>query len=1060
MRKLRNPKATKSAKKTPDESHCRHHGNVDKNEQKRCVRRATNLLHSLTGETFDSRYDELTELTGQLAADLRISKSLQFRRRKARCTVTGKTDEQAASSLSQDVQDKLANIPQESQVVSEALEEENTKNAVPQRCKNSAREKGKGDTTMVSASDKEECRAKYFVTNQANTQPDNKKRHSKLTRKNKSKAEGENKSSTGNVFKENVPDKIEEQAASSLMDVQDGTTQLANTSQESQVVSRSKALEEENARNATPQKCKNSLREKGDTRMVSAGGKEECKTKNFVTNQADAQRDNKERHSKLTKKNSNRGEAETKSSTGNVLKENCSQEIIRNDARKKNTDKAGKKTFTRFFENHIPVPKMMNILKRPNGVQYVKGNLRINPFAQKYAYLRLNNEERDLLIIGSQSRNRAFEGDLVVACVNPEHLWRNCTDGELQKTGHVVCILEKVHSRKAVGYLKRQESRLLFYPKDQRIPLVEILLESVPALYFEQPELCKNTMFFVNIDLWERPYAFGRIISVVGKCGEIDTELNAIILENNLDVSPYQESLLEGLPDSDYILTDADIEGREEWRHECIFTIDPVTAVDIDDALSCKVLGNGNYEIGVHISDVTHYLEFFSPLDMEVLKRATTVYLPHMTSHMLPEKLCKVCSLLPGKDKLAFSVIWEITPDAEIVKHRFARTVVRSCCQMSYDSAQAMIDDPNKSWPEDFLDIKGDYTASLLSDKVNKLFKLSTQLRDKRFVNGALRLDKPKLQIHIDPKLSRECGIPIPVNYCVYERIDSNSLIEEFMLLANITVAAQLHSAFPKTALLRIHKDPSKKCLDTVQNTLQNYGIHLNVETAGALQASISRYENNSATINSMKHIMMVIVNLCSKTMIRAEYICASTTSRYNLKHYALNVPLYTHFTSPIRRYSDCIVHRLLGATLENKPLPEKWTVKLCSKIAANCNTKKYSAKLAQEQSTEVFFAYMVGLAGGFEAVATVVYVKGDCIDAILCDIGIRIKVNFKDIENIATSKFSEDHVPTLTINWVKPPIVQVINLFSLVNVHVMKISEELRLKATLIPPPQQSTEI
>lgn len=159
---------------------------------------------------------------------------------------------------------------------------------------------------------------------------------------------------------------------------------------------------------------------------------------------------------------------------------------------------------------------------------------------------------------------------------------------------------------------------------------------------------------------------------------------------------------------------------------------------------------------------------------MEVLKRATTIYLPHMTSHMLPEKLCKVCSLLPGEDRLAFSVIWEITPHAEIIKYRFAKTIVRSCCQMSYDLAQAMIDNPEKSWPEDFLDIKGDYTASLLSDIVNKLFKLATQMQSKRFVNGALRLDQPKLQIHIDPTLSQEYGIPIPVNYNVYERNDSN----------------------------------------------------------------------------------------------------------------------------------------------------------------------------------------------------------------------------------------------------------------------------------------------
>lgn len=152
---------------------------------------------------------------------------------------------------------------------------------------------------------------------------------------------------------------------------------------------------------------------------------------------------------------------------------------------------------------------MLNILKKQfDGIQYVKGNLRVNPSYYKYAYLRLNNE-RDLLITGIPSRNRAFEGDLVVAYVNPENFWHKCPDGEVQKTGKVVCILEKVHSRRAVGYLKKQGSLLMFYPKDQRIPLVEILPESVPPSYHDQPELYKNTMFLVNIDSWEQIHASG-----------------------------------------------------------------------------------------------------------------------------------------------------------------------------------------------------------------------------------------------------------------------------------------------------------------------------------------------------------------------------------------------------------------------------------------------------------------------------------------------------------------------------------------------------------------------
>ncbi|KAL0102563.1 hypothetical protein PUN28_018095 [Cardiocondyla obscurior] len=835
-------------------------------------------------------------------------------------------------------------------------------------------------------------------------------------------------------FNENIAGNIEEQI------VQCNTTRLANTSQ----VFYTRQYDAKNTKHNTAKKCKNFEKKKTqkNNKIKRESVNDKCMIKNVKTQISTS--GNKSELLKSKKITRNMTElsmtAEAKSST---KKENYNKKFGKKGANKNKIN---------IFSNYISVSYITRILKKQSScnVQYVKGNLRINPFCFKYAYLSINNEDRDLLIFGIPNRNRAFEGDLVVASINPKEEWYKCSDGFIQKTGKIVCILEKVHHRRAVGHLKKQDSLFMFHPRDQKVPFVVIHSESIPPLYHDQPNLYKNTLFFINIDSWEQHniYPSGRVLLVVGKSGEINTELKAIILENNLDMSPYQEKLLKELPDSEYILTEADMKNREDWRHECIFTIDPETAVDIDDALSCKILDNGNYEIGVHISDVTHYLKFFSPLDMEVLKRANTVYLPHMTSHMLPERLCKVCSLLPGKDRLAFSVIWELTANAEIVKYRFAKTVIRSCCQMSYNLAQAMLDDPKKSWPENFLDVKGDYSTSLLSDIVNELFNISNQLKSKRFKNGALKLDLPKLQIRIDPILSQERGFPIPVNYSIYERTESNSLVEELMLLANVTVATHLYTTIPTTALLRVHKTPSKQSLNTLQEMMQKYGIHLNIESSGSLQSSIHRYENIAT-----KYIMMVIINLCLKSMTRAEYTCASTNLSYDLKHYALNVPFYTHFTSPIRRYSDCIVHRLLSSTLENKPLPEKWTAKLCSKIAANCNVKKYSAKLAQDQSTEVFFAYMVGLAGGFKATGTVLYVKEDGIDVILCDTGIKLKVNLKDTESIVLSRYSTDFVPTITITWQMTSIAQVISLFSLVHIQVTKVSEELRLKGTLLPP-------
>ncbi|KAL6425778.1 hypothetical protein ACFW04_009680 [Cataglyphis niger] len=855
---------------------------------------------------------------------------------------------------------------------------------------------------------------------------------------------GENETEAASNFSEDVQNSMEDLTQRETM------MQVSSNS-------RSKAL---NNLSTVQRKNIFTKKRRKDDSTLTISTDDEWKTKSLVKNQA--------MHDKLTKKCWKKNEKKTQvttiineSSTDNITKKhyhNRKEIIISKTVQKEKNSQKMLKT-KQIFSDYISVSKMKKILKKQtlDNIQYVKGNLRVNPTSHKYAYLRMkNDEERDLLIIGTHNRNRAFNGDLVVAHVNPEKYWHKFPDGQIQKTGKVVCILEKVHSRRAIGYLRKKDSLVLFYPKDQRVPLV--VLESIPSLYHSQPELYKNMMFLVSIDSWEQLYASGRILSVVGEIGEIEAELQALILEHNLDISPYQKELLEELPDSDYILTDADKKDREDWRHECIFTIDPATAVDIDDAISCKILDNGNYEVGVHISDVTHYLKFFSPLDIEVSKRATSIYLPHTTYHMLPEKLCQICSLSAGKDKLAFSIIWEMTSDAEIVKHRFAKTVIRSCCQMSYDMAQTMIENPGKTQSKDFLDIKGNYTVLSLSNIVNNLFKLSNHLRNKRFDNGALRLDQPKLQIYMDTMLNQEHKIPIPINYCLEEKKDSNSLIEEFMLLANITVAVKLYTAIPKTALLRIHRDPSKYSLNTVCDTLQKYGIHLDGETAGSLQASIRRYDPEyNATLNNsfMKYIMMVIINLCSKSMMRAEYICTSTiSSLHDLRHYALNVPLYTHFTSPIRRYSDCIVHRLLYTTIENKTLSKQWTAKLCSKLAANCNIKKYSAKLVQEQSTKLFFAYMVGLADGFEALATVLYVKEEGIEVILCDTGIKLKVDLKDMEYI-TVEYLVNCVPTIIVKWKEPSIEQEINLFSLVYVRVEKIKKELRLKATLLPPPQ-----
>ncbi|XP_076757710.1 DIS3-like exonuclease 2 [Xylocopa sonorina] len=710
------------------------------------------------------------------------------------------------------------------------------------------------------------------------------------------------------------------------------------------------------------------------------------------------------------------------------------------------------------FPKYIPQKKIDILLKNQNSAdpEYVEGYLRVNPSCYKYAYISLSDDESDLLIHGLRDRNRAFDGDYVVAYVNPSEKW-HMNQGQLQKTGVVVCIREKLHSRKAIGYFKQRGANTLFYPRDQRVPLIKITEKSLEQ-FAVRPSNYEDTMYLAAITDWVKPaFAIGNLERIVGSIGDIKAASNAILLEHDLDVTPYSPEVIEGLPNSDYCLTENDLKDREDWRHECVFTIDPDTAVDLDDAISCRLLENGNYEIGVHISDVTHYLEFLSPLDIQVSKRATTVYMTDNVYHMLPKQLCQVCSLTPGQDKLAFSVIWEITPNTEIVTHRFAKTVIKSCCQMAYKHAQKFIKDPEDTGLNELLSISGNFSLSELSAKVNILHNLATQMRDKRFQKGALRIDQPKLYVSID----RITGLPL--SYSIQEQQDSHRLIEEFMLLANMTVATHLYNTIPETALLRNHREPSKHILSITKDNLQRLGIHLDIESSGSLQASIKRYEQELGTEDdetkiTTKYRMMVINSLCSKAMTRATYKCSSTvTTMEELWHYGLSVPLYTHFTSPIRRYSDCVVHRLLYSTIRNVKLPERWSKNMCNSIATICNVKKYNAKMAEELSSELYFAYLIELKGPIITMGIVLNVKQNFIDVILCQIGIKLRINFAQLENLAAVEYTcECSVPTINVSWKQPAVTQIINVFSLLHIRVEKHTESFQLIGNLLPPNQE----
>lgn len=296
---------------------------------------------------------------------------------------------------------------------------------------------------------------------------------------------------------------------------------------------------------------------------------------------------------------------------------------------------------------------------------------------------------------------------------------------------------------------------------------------------------------------------------------------------------------------------------------------DPLTARDLDDAVSCKFLPNGNVDVGVHIADVSYYLHEGTPLDALVSQKANTIYLVNDVYHMLPVELCQLCSLLPGKDSLTFSVFWEMTKDGEIISTRFERTVINSCCQLAYEHAQCMIDDPINFNTDQLPEIVNGFTPKYISGVVNCLQKIAINLREKRFRNGALRIDQTKLTfryifelrgIYFDFtrwlyfRLDPQTGLPI--DYSVYENKPAHRLIEEFMLLANISVAKRILNDFPTLALLRCHEGPNARMLDETKKTLANVGIHIDVESSGSLQSSIWKYDVDKSILGLLIFII------------------------------------------------------------------------------------------------------------------------------------------------------------------------------------------------------------
>ena len=505
-----------------------------------------------------------------------------------------------------------------------------------------------------------------------------------------------------------------------------------------------------------------------------------------------------------------------------------------------------------------------------------------------FAFVRVEGEDEDIFVPASKTLG-ALNGDLVRVSVTKEKApatKKSKSTKEGRREGCVVDVLER--SEKPFIGIFHSSGKGAWVLMQSRVMPYDIEVDPEQA---KKAGAEKGWKVSVRVEHWNKGESlpFGKIIDVLGAPGENETEMHSILAEFGLPYrfEPELEKAAEKISDKIKV---KDIKERRDFRDTFTFTIDPEDAKDFDDALSFKPLENGNFEVGVHIADVSHYVTPGSDIDREARDRGTSVYLADRTVPMLPEKLCnRLCSLRPNEEKLCFSAVFEITPRAAIRKKWFGRTVIKSNFRLTYEQAQ------------DIIEGIAENPDTELQTAITVLNKLAGILKGKRRKAGAIDFSRPEMKVLCD-----ETGRPIDV----YQKIskEANWLIEEFMLLANRSVA-EFVAATGKTFVYRVHDVPNPEKLESLRHFAKSLGYKMNGELEGKKAAGAISDLLDKAT---GKPEAAAFKEIALRSMAKAKY------STENIGHYGLAFADYTHFTSPIRRYPDLMVHRLLALYLDN----------------------------------------------------------------------------------------------------------------------------------------------
>ncbi|XP_033842613.1 DIS3-like exonuclease 1 isoform X1 [Periophthalmus magnuspinnatus] len=630
----------------------------------------------------------------------------------------------------------------------------------------------------------------------------------------------------------------------------------------------------------------------------------------------------------------------------------------------------------REYQEHLP-PEVLEA-----GIKcgrYMQGILSVNKHrAQQEALVTtqgFSNKSTDLscdvLVLGVKNCNRAVHGDSVVVELLPHSEWRGRTtalteaqgeersmedqNNQPMPTGRVVGILQRNWRDYVVTFPTREtqtqsrnSQKILTVPWDHRIPKIRISTQQADTL--------QDHRVVVRIDSWDSTslYPNGHSVRVLGRAGELETEVQTILIENCISVPPFSEAQLREMPvvsperpwnpDPEQVTTRRDLR-----QTHLVFSIDPKGCEDVDDTLSVSRLPKGGLELGVHIADVTHFVKEGSLTDQEARARATTYYLADRRYDMLPEVLsANLCSLLGGVDRYAMSVLWELdSASLEVRSVWFGRTLIRSSYQLHYELAQALLNGEDATVPElnQLNPEEQSQRLAELTQALETLTHVARHLRAQRDRGGALELEGVEVRAQLDSEKNITALVP-------RQPLEVHETVAECMIFANHWVARKIQESFPHQALLRHHPPPRQEFFSQLQESARARGFTIDTRSNKSLADSLEQaVDPQDPVVNRLLRMM------ATQAMSQAMYFSTGAVPADQYYHYGLALDRYTHFTSPIRRYADVIVHRLLMAALD---LDRGLSSTLASnreleETAQHINNRNRAAQHAQRLSTELF---------------------------------------------------------------------------------------------------------